>query len=183
MFKPERDAKKIADTKDHTHISEVAKLFIGVEFEMAYNTLQPATYEEAKEAATRRTERRKARQTGKAPRYGLSTKPRKPLGFSGRKGKPLRAKPDRALAKWSKQVRERDDYTCQMTGVRDVQRNIAHHVAPRSQRPDLRLDVSNGITLTPEAHQKVHDNPVWARANGWLSTETYEAAQKGLKAA
>jgi hypothetical protein len=88
----------------------------------------------------------------------------------------LRAKPDAKLSAWSKAVRTRDDFTCQMTGVRDVARNIAHHVAPRSRRPDLRLNVDNGITLTPEAHQWVHDYPREATAAGWLSSVTYEKA-------
>ena len=99
---------------------------------------------------------------------------RKPLGFSKR----LRAKPDRALARWSKAVRERDDYTCQVTGIRDVERNVAHHVAPRSRRPDLRLELSNGITCTPEIHSWIHDNPIEATERGLLSDETYEAARK-----
>lgn len=98
----------------------------------------------------------------------------KPRGFSRR----LKAKPDRALAKWSKAVRERDDYVCQVTGRRDEQRNVAHHVAPRSRRPDLRLDVDNGITVTPEAHQWIHDHPIEATEVGWLSSETYEAATR-----
>lgn len=95
-----------------------------------------------------------------------------------KRGKGIKAKPDPKLQAWSKAVRERDGYTCQMTGIRDVKRNIAHHVAPRSRRPDLRLDVRNGITLTPEAHQWVHDHPIEATAQGWLSDATYEAAQK-----
>lgn len=97
--------------------------------------------------------------------------------------KRLRATPDAKLAAWSREVRERDDYVCQMTGIRDVARNIAHHVAPRSRRPDLRLDVRNGVTLTPEAHQWVHDHPKEAQATGWLSDETYEAAEKERRAA
>lgn len=50
------------------------------------NTLAPKTYEQAKQAATRRAVRRLAHQEGKKPRYGLSKRPRKPLGYSGRLG-------------------------------------------------------------------------------------------------
>lgn len=39
---------------------------------MTYNTLQPATYEAAKEAVARRAVRRLTRQEGTKPRYGLS---------------------------------------------------------------------------------------------------------------
>lgn len=127
----------------------------------------------------------KRRKGLKGKRYGLSKKPRKPLGYLGRlkAGKRLKSRIDRKLVAWSKAVRERDDYTCQMTGLRDVQRNIAHHVAPRGRRVDLKYDIDNGITLTPEAHQWVHDHPIEATALHLLSDETYEAAQKGLKAA
>lgn len=117
---------------------------------------------------------RKVAREAKRAAHGQQRPTHKGLG----RGKGLTAKVDRKLIAWSKAVRERDDYTCQMTGIRDVQRNVAHHIAPRSLRPDLRLDINNGVTLTPEAHQKVHSNPVWARANGWLSTETYEKAKR-----
>lgn len=90
----------------------------------------------------------------------------KRVGLERKPGARLTAKVDRKLVAWSKAVRERDDYTCQMTGIRDVERNIAHHRAPRSRRPDLRLDIANGVTLTPESHQWVHDNPKAATEAG-----------------
>jgi len=90
----------------------------------------------------------------------------------------MKSKPDRKLAAWSRAVRERDDYTCQMTGVRDKANMVAHHVAPRSRRPDLKYDISNGITLTHYAHEWVHQHPIEATELGLLSSETYEAAHK-----
>jgi len=109
-----------------------------------------------------------------------NTSARKPLGFSGRKR--LTSRPDRKLSEWSRKVRERDDYTCQRCGIRDEYRNMAHHRAPRSTRPDLRLVVENGVTLCPECHSAVHANPITSRAAGWLADETYEAAQKARAA-
>lgn len=145
---------------------------------MTFNALQPKTYESAKEAATRRTARRKAKQEGK-PRYGLSKSPRKPLGFSGRKGKRLKPKIDRKLVAWSKAVRERDDYTCQKCGRRDPGIVVAHHVAPRGRRRDLKYELSNGVTLCEiPCHQWVHAHPLEATAIGLLSTETFEKARK-----
>lgn len=90
----------------------------------------------------------------------------------------LRVKPDPKMVAWSKAVRERDDYVCQYTGIRDEERNIAHHKAPRSQRKDLKYDVDNGVTLTPEAHWWVHTHPKEAVAMGLLNTESRELARK-----
>lgn len=134
---------------------------------MKRSRIGPKDYETA-------LQRIRDRQNGKKPqpRFGPRQQP------VGRRGKGIKAKPDRALAEWSREVRERDDFTCQMTGTRDVARNVAHHRAPRSRRPDLRLSVENGVTLTPEAHQWVHDHPREATAAGWLSDVTYEAARK-----
>lgn len=148
--------------------------------QLSYDEALAAVQAKRRDSESESAGKRKARQKGRKPRYGLSQKPRKPLGYSGRlkAGKRLKTKVDRKLVAWSKAVRERDDYTCQMTGLRDVQRNIAHHVAPRGRRVDLKYDIDNGITLTPEAHQWVHDHPIEATALKLLSDETYELAQK-----
>lgn len=95
----------------------------------------------------------------------------------------LRAKVDRKLIEWSRRVRERDDYTCQVTGVRDPLRNVAHHVAPRGRRRDLKYVVENGITVTPTIHDWIHAYPIESTAAGLLSDETYEAAAKERRAA
>ena len=100
-------------------------------------------------------------------------------GLKTGKRRLLRAKVDKELRDWSRKVRERDDYTCQVTGIRDKENNVAHHKAPRSRRPDLRLDVDNGMTVTPAVHRWIHDYPIQATVLGYLSDETYEAAQKG----
>lgn len=78
---------------------------------------------------------------------------------------------------WQKAVREHDNYTCQKCGKYD--RHIhAHHVAPRSRRPDLKHDPKNGKCLCGSCHQWVHHHPVEAYALGLLSDATYERAQK-----
>jgi hypothetical protein len=53
--------------------------------------------------------------------------------------------------------------------------NHAHHVAPRSQRPDLKYELDNGKTLCLKHHDWVHAHPVEANRMGLLSTEKYEA--------
>lgn len=82
---------------------------------------------------------------------------------------------------WRTGVKERDGYNCQRCGVHSKQ-NHAHHIAPRSRRPDLKFDRKNGITLCADCHRWVHENPVESTAAGLLSDATYEAAQKATVA-
>jgi hypothetical protein len=80
---------------------------------------------------------------------------------------------------WQKAVRERDAYTCQR--CKKVEQYVhAHHVAPRSRRPDLRHDVANGKCLCLSCHSWVHSNPREATAAGLLSDASYELAQKQI---
>jgi len=57
---------------------------------------------------------------------------------------------------WRKQVFERDDYTCQICGKRGVELH-PHHIKKRSEYPELKYDVNNGITLCNSCHAKVHN--------------------------
>lgn len=83
---------------------------------------------------------------------------------------------------WSVSIRQRDNNTCQR--CKDVApSHDAHHIAPRSQRPDLKFDLSNGVTLCSSCHRWVHQHPIEAVACGLLSTESYELAAKNRKAA
>lgn len=56
---------------------------------------------------------------------------------------------------WRKAVFERDNYTCQLCGVRGVRLN-AHHKKPFATFHNLRTDINNGITLCERCHRKVH---------------------------
>lgn len=52
---------------------------------------------------------------------------------------------------WSNFVRERDG-KCQVCG--STHNLEAHHIKPKSQKPELSIDVNNGITLCHECHIK-----------------------------
>jgi len=55
---------------------------------------------------------------------------------------------------WRKSVFKRDDYTCQHCGsTSDLQ---AHHIKEWRDYPDLRYEVSNGVTVCVNCHSKIH---------------------------
>lgn len=64
---------------------------------------------------------------------------------------------------WREEVFSRDDYTCQICGIRAVELH-ADHVKPWSSHLDLRYEVANGRTLCALCHRK---------------TDTYGNGQKG----
>jgi len=65
---------------------------------------------------------------------------------------------------WRKAVFARDDYTCQMCGVRNRKGNgytvrlEADHIKPFAYFPDIRYDVSNGRTLCRPCHDTTKMN-------------------------
>lgn len=60
-----------------------------------------------------------------------------------------------AYANWRKTVFERDHYTCKVCGQVGGKLN-AHHIKRFADYPELRLAVTNGITLCEDCHRKVH---------------------------
>lgn len=58
---------------------------------------------------------------------------------------------------WRKQVLERDNYTCQITGLtKDETQLDVHHILPKAEFQDMALEPNNGITLSKEAHDLIH---------------------------
>lgn len=57
--------------------------------------------------------------------------------------------------KWSRRVKERDNFTCQFCGARNV-RLHSHHIVPACLNKDLELIVDNGLTLCTCCHGEWH---------------------------
>jgi len=63
---------------------------------------------------------------------------------------------------WKRAVMERDDFTCQMCGLRGG-RLQAHHIKAFADHEELRADINNGVTLCVSCHSIVHGRPVGDR--------------------
>ena len=71
-----------------------------------------------------------------------------------RKNKSLDRRTGNPINRWAREVKARDGYKCQDCGsTEDLE---AHHIKPWSECEELRLDVSNGITLCHTCHVKRH---------------------------
>lgn len=102
---------------------------------------------------------------------------RKPMARRRKPMKKHREPP--ALTRWKREVRERDSYTCQFPECGHQSKRIdVHHIAKRSQRPDLKFVVSNGICLCRAHHDWTDRNHDEAVRRGLLNTESYELAKK-----
>lgn len=63
------------------------------------------------------------------------------------------------MKEWRKAVFERDNYTCQKCGLRSQTGSgsvyiQAHHIKQFAYHPELRFEVSNGVTLCKPCHKK-----------------------------
>lgn len=56
---------------------------------------------------------------------------------------------------WRKSVFERDNYTCEISGEKGG-RLAAHHLISWSSNEDLRLELSNGVTVSENLHREFH---------------------------
>lgn len=56
--------------------------------------------------------------------------------------------------KWRNEVKQRDGFKCVKCG--ETKNIHAHHLIAVMDRPDLRLDVSNGITVCRQCHMSIH---------------------------
>jgi hypothetical protein len=75
-----------------------------------------------------------------------------------------RARLSRQLLEWRKAVYLKDDFTCQICHKKGVIIN-AHHLQSWTDYPELRFDVSNGITLCIDCHGKLHNKNFSNRRN------------------
>lgn len=58
----------------------------------------------------------------------------------------------RESVEWRKEILKRDDYTCQICGVRGGKLH-ADHILPWASYPELRFELSNGRTLCVPCHK------------------------------
>jgi 5-methylcytosine-specific restriction endonuclease McrA len=58
--------------------------------------------------------------------------------------------------RWRRRVFERDKYICQRCGFDKGNTLRAHHIATWAVFPELRYELSNGITLCDKCHKWVH---------------------------
>ena len=62
------------------------------------------------------------------------------------------------FSKWGKEVRERDNNTCQRCNAEKTTPHSihAHHIAPSYYFSELGLNIDNGITLCSSCHRSIH---------------------------
>lgn len=75
--------------------------------------------------------------------------------------------------KWVKAIYSRDDYTCQMCGAIDKCLN-ANHIKRFADFPDLRFEVTNGITLCEDCHKSIKN-----RETSWESYFNFNLMTRG----
>ena len=56
---------------------------------------------------------------------------------------------------WRKECFKRDNFTCQKTGKRGG-KLVVHHINNFAEFPELRMVISNGITLSEGSHREFH---------------------------
>jgi hypothetical protein len=60
---------------------------------------------------------------------------------------------------WRKYVLKRDNYTCQNCFKKDGRLHV-HHIKSFANFPELRTEISNGVTLCKPCHIIVHSKPI-----------------------
>ncbi len=82
--------------------------------------------------------------------YFQGVSPDEWVGFTNDEAK--RAWKSKRAVRWSREILERDDFTCALCGVRggDLE---AHHIVPRRDDSKLVYDNDNGITLCTACHK------------------------------
>jgi len=71
----------------------------------------------------------------------------------------LERQKDRKLlenARWRKEIFERDNYTCQLTGDRKGHYLVAHHLNSYNSNTEDRFNIDNGITILESIHKLFH---------------------------
>lgn len=70
--------------------------------------------------------------------------------------KPEVIKKENELRRWSRRVKERDNYECKDCGSEDEVVFFAHHIERKSESPEKALGLDNGVTLCANCHAERH---------------------------
>ena len=100
-------------------------------------------------AETRRNQSIAQKRIGTVP---PSQKGRIPWNFRGATPEHERIRKSAEYSEWRRSVYRRDNHTCRNCGARGVKLH-AHHIKSFSAHADLRLVVSNGLTLCEKCHK------------------------------
>jgi len=57
------------------------------------------------------------------------------------------------LRQWRLQILQKDNYICQLCGLQNRQKLLAHHIKDKKLFPTLIYDINNGITLCTRCHK------------------------------
>ena len=77
------------------------------------------------------------------------------LWEGGKTSKAMTIRNSAKYSEWRKNVFERDDFICQLCFER-APKLAAHHIKPFAKYPQLRFDISHGITLCWSCHSGIH---------------------------
>lgn len=61
---------------------------------------------------------------------------------------------------WRAAVFARDGFACQQCGDARGGNLHAHHIKTYAEYPEMRLDVTNGVTLCGDCHERIHLKPI-----------------------
>ncbi|KKN08636.1 hypothetical protein LCGC14_1054770 [marine sediment metagenome] len=64
-----------------------------------------------------------------------------------------------AVNSWSKTIKSLDNYMCK--SCNSMKNIMAHHLCPKSDFPELSLDLDNGVTLCKKCHTVVHNFKIY----------------------
>lgn len=90
-------------------------------------------------------------------------------------------KDDYLYIRWSKEVKKRDHFTCQICGAQGGNLN-AHHKMAWASYPELRYDIDNGVTLCAGEKKSCHEIFHEIYGKGENTEEDFDEFEKIMEA-